>query len=218
MREIKFRAWDKKFTENESVMFYQTYPNSPHMEGNKELESCGWNKPQGSLTHILGTDMIIMQYTGLRDSNNVEIYDGDIVKFTNENDYIAHNDNEPSYLKGEVTYRDCNFAITNVPTKFGNENDNYWLGSKRLVFIEVIGNIYENPEILENASTNIKKTSNEWNKHRDYKDIVIFDPDGWDRGNFQYSFFEEKITKEEFDKRLCMSTCQFNKKTNKETR
>ncbi len=47
------------------------------------------------------------------------------------------------------------------------------------------------------------KTSKEW---QDIKGVVILDPDGWDRQNYDYSFNEELITEEEFDKRLSVST------------
>ena len=48
------------------------------------------------------------------------------------------------------------------------------------------------------------KTSAEWEKLGDWK---ILDPDGWDRGgNFQYSFYEELITYEEYMHRLIRST------------
>ena len=56
-------------------------------------------------------------------------------------------------------------------------------------------------------SEEIKKTSEEWLRERE-NIIKIIDPDGWDRSNYQYSFYEELITKEEFDKRLLMSTCE----------
>jgi len=52
------------------------------------------------------------------------------------------------------------------------------------------------------------KTSQEW-----YEEIpkelgfVIYDPDGWDRKNYQFSFHEEKITKQEFLNRTFSSTC-----------
>lgn len=52
------------------------------------------------------------------------------------------------------------------------------------------------------------KTSEEWLKEQDRIEKVL-DPDGWDRSNFQYSFYEEKISKEEFDKRVFSSTCMF---------
>jgi len=57
----------------------------------------------------------------------------------------------------------------------------------------------------------IKKTSSEWIKEVGY---IILDPDGWDRNNFDFSFNKEKITNEEFKKRLNASTVmrKFKKK------
>jgi hypothetical protein len=52
--------------------------------------------------------------------------------------------------------------------------------------------------------TPILKTSAEW--YVDYP-IEILDPDGWDRNNYQYSWYEELITFEEFDRRVMKSTC-----------
>ena len=49
----------------------------------------------------------------------------------------------------------------------------------------------------------IKKTSAEWIKEVGYE---VLDPDGWDRGNFDYSWNKEKITMAEFQRRLVMST------------
>ncbi len=54
------------------------------------------------------------------------------------------------------------------------------------------------------------KTSQEWLKLKPL--IMLLDPDGWNRTNFQYSFYEEKITQEEFDKRLSYSTSLTNAK------
>ena len=55
----------------------------------------------------------------------------------------------------------------------------------------------------------IKLTSEEWNR-RLCKKLgvlhVIIDADGWDRKNYQYSFYEEQITKNEFNRRLMQST------------
>lgn len=50
----------------------------------------------------------------------------------------------------------------------------------------------------------ILKTSAEW---YDEYPLEIKDPDGWDRTNFQYSWYEELITFEEFDRRAMRSTC-----------
>ena len=61
----------------------------------------------------------------------------------------------------------------------------------------------------------ILKTSEEWYSELSFpKGIVILDPDGWDRSRFEYSWFIEKISEEEYRNRLLDSTCQF--KVNKE--
>jgi len=52
------------------------------------------------------------------------------------------------------------------------------------------------------------KTSNEWQQI--YPEVVVLDPDGWDRTNFMYEWFEEKITLTEYNNRLMASTCKGN--------
>jgi hypothetical protein len=55
------------------------------------------------------------------------------------------------------------------------------------------------------------KTSQQWYEELQtlYPDFLVMDPDGWDRRNYQYSWHEELITNEEFEKRLSKSTCQW---------
>jgi len=57
------------------------------------------------------------------------------------------------------------------------------------------------------------KTSKEWYAlHREDKgNVIIMDPDGWDRTNYEFSFNEELITQEEFSMRLGRSTVLFQK-------
>ena len=55
----------------------------------------------------------------------------------------------------------------------------------------------------------IKKTSQQWQE--DNIETIVLDPDGWDRINYQYSWFEEEITLEEYNSRVFNSTCVFNK-------
>lgn len=52
------------------------------------------------------------------------------------------------------------------------------------------------------------KTSQEWQAI--YAEIVILDPDGWDRENFEYSWKEELITEDDYFKRSSVSTCMCN--------
>ncbi len=43
------------------------------------------------------------------------------------------------------------------------------------------------------------------------KKVIIYDPDGWDRKNYTYSWSEELITLDEFEKRVCESTVLMEK-------
>jgi hypothetical protein len=52
------------------------------------------------------------------------------------------------------------------------------------------------------------KTSAEWYEIHKEKEghLIIMDPDGWDRANYNHSFNEEMVTQKEFNMRLMMST------------
>ncbi len=49
----------------------------------------------------------------------------------------------------------------------------------------------------------VLRTSEEWQK---LLGVEVLDPDGWDRQNLEYSFYQEQITRKEFEKRLDTST------------
>jgi hypothetical protein len=52
------------------------------------------------------------------------------------------------------------------------------------------------------------KTSQQWHDilNEKYPNFFVMDPDGWDRKNYQFSWHEELITRDEFEKRLVTST------------
>ena len=85
-------------------------------------------------------DIILMQSTGIKDKNGFEIYEGDILKlhaiFLAPDDKIGYLEYSPKYgysiiFEGNRLYR-----------------QEYWASTNKLNY-EVIGNIYESPELLE---------------------------------------------------------------------
>ena len=129
MREIKFRAWDKGLKR-------MIYLSEPTVE-NDDFSGIVF-KLRDYFVSAFSSDRIedleLMQYTGLRDKNGREVYEGDIVRFKDWWD---------EEMVGEVRYSEKDMAFTIV-------ND-FWDGFPIMYAddLEVIGNIYENPELLE---------------------------------------------------------------------
>jgi len=78
--------------------------------------------------------IIIMQFTDLQDKNGKEIYEGDVVK--------AADEDSPHIKKWVVDFESGRFVATNSRDTIGLH---YWAD----IQIEIIGNIYENPELLK---------------------------------------------------------------------
>ncbi|HFK1431573.1 TPA: YopX family protein [Bacillus cereus] len=82
----------------------------------------------------------LLQYTGLSDKYGQEIYEGDILRGPKY--YESEESTSPVYDQWKVTYKNCSFYLGYSPI----EEDLDWIGNE----CEVIGNVYENPELLEN--------------------------------------------------------------------
>ncbi len=122
MRDIRFRAWDKvgeQWIVNQIVMgriLSNSFPKT-------------WE---------------LSEYTGLKDKNGKEIYEGDIVKCIDMHDgnLFAFINNKPILLEVRWSNEDASFVIGKYP-------EEYTIFQSLMSCFEVIGNIYENPELLK---------------------------------------------------------------------
>ena len=126
-RDIKFRAWDED--KNDWAIckvFLDTTETNPREQGvDKNL-----------ILRTRSDNIILEQYTGLKDKNGKEIYESDILRTYGEYNIPENR---------EVIYSKKGYWIPLVSVEYGhNTMDDYYSED-----FEVIGNIHENPELLK---------------------------------------------------------------------
>lgn len=124
MREIKFRAWDKKrnvmwepiaFIRLLQYLFFENFPNATAYQEIKD--------------HF--NDIVWLEYTGLKDSQGKEIYEGDILAMQHYDHWVVSWDG-PSAIINNVKNPGHPYLLTHPIGR------------------EIIGNIYENPDLIKN--------------------------------------------------------------------
>ena len=130
MRDIRFRAWDKikkQMSDVRVLDWLNKMVDLPHPDIERE-----WDINSNE------NEVVLMQYTGLKDNNEKEIYEGDIVKavsFARWVGFIKYLPEKSAFVLWDIEkqpYRDDYVFLSQFEDGF-----------------EVLGNIYENPELMK---------------------------------------------------------------------
>ncbi|WP_069508571.1 YopX family protein [Lysinibacillus sp. FSL M8-0337] len=140
MRETKYRAWDKKLKEMFPVheLVFNRFDGAPTtIKGYTHDEKDVWNVHGGHFMKYANAPRYeLLEYTGLKDKNGNEIYEGDFVHI-----HIPIIGSEVTDFFGTVKFYEGAFWVDD------NEVAIPLWSEINIPFI--VGNIYENPELLE---------------------------------------------------------------------
>ena len=150
MRKIKFRAWHFKLKR----MFSAEEMTKDQMALLPDGHFANIHSASTRLSKILSHDeMLPLQYTGLKDKNGKEIYEGDILQIETENHEIIKVLCESGLARRTM---DTGMEV-DIPSFYFKRDDGLksfpvvknWKGKHDLEIIEIIGNIYENKDLIK---------------------------------------------------------------------
>lgn len=132
-REIKFKVWD--LSQGKFIKWAYLLPNGEVMNhGTGEIEK----------------NAIVVQYTGYKDKNGKEIYDRDLFQYPKDGKEYFEDEDEPveMYWEPEKAGWDLRWAICKENVCPNDDFMGCYEYNKEIPTLEIIGNAFENPELL----------------------------------------------------------------------
>lgn len=139
MREILFKA--KRLDNGEWVEGFYHYSNYIYPETREHAFTKHYILPIDSQDAYEVNSDTLCQYTGMNDKNSEKIWENDIVNKIDVNTLGWHRER-----KGKISFNNLGYWL--LTTEFG---DGYWLGEFNSEQIEVMGNVFDNSELMERS-------------------------------------------------------------------
>jgi uncharacterized phage protein (TIGR01671 family) len=152
-REIKFRVWDtekKKFIYDSNDLFIRIN-GTAHFIIDREKRIETWEKGDSNWPDYL----TVQQYTGFKDADGIEIYDGDIIEYEDKRKRLVRWCEEGLWEAAPINISKDYCASFDIDNQSYMEYNGYDDAALSMVGglwngpIKIIGNMFENPELLK---------------------------------------------------------------------
>ena len=135
---FKCRAWDKTTNQMRGCYGFNELEREVYVCSVADDEFNGQLKTVHALTRKFD-EVVVMQYTGCRDKNGLEIFDGDVIKDKYDKTWLVQWYVGAFVITDKIPDSD---GQTSTYSHFSNVSNHHF-------YFEVIGNMWENPELLE---------------------------------------------------------------------
>ena len=134
----KFRAWDRTTNQMRGCYGFNEMEQEVYVCSVADDEFNGQLKTVHALRRSFD-EVVVMQYTGCRDKNGIEIYEGDVIKDKYDKTWLVQWYVGAFVITDKIPDSD---GQTSTYSHFSNVSNHHF-------YFEVIGNMWENPELLE---------------------------------------------------------------------